>query len=135
MKDKQEHAIVKENIAVPPQEQTVSVVSGKAEDLVSFSLSPGATVSGSFTVTGVVRNAYFFEGNILINILDADKQVLKKGRGTATSDWMTTGPVSFTAVIDVTGLQTGNGFIQISNDNPSGDSTKDRSIYMPVIIQ
>ncbi len=135
MKDKQEHEALLQSESVGSPQESLLAISGNVQDLVSFSVPSGATVSGPLAVNGSVQNAYFFEANIRVNILDANKNMLKEGHGTATSEWMTTDPVSFTANIDFTGLQSGNGFIQIMNDNPSGDPTKDKSIYIPVVIQ
>lgn len=105
------------------------------DDLIEFSVKPGSTVSGKMTVTGTVKNAYFFEANISINLLDANQNVLKAGYGTATTDWMTTGPVSFTANIDATGLS-GFGYIEIQNDDPSdGEGGPAKIILIPVIFQ
>jgi hypothetical protein len=105
------------------------------DDLVSFSINPGQKVSGPMNVTGVIKGGYFFEANILINILDANKNVLKKGYGTATTDWMTSGPVTFTALIDFTGLNSGPGYIEIQNDDPSdGEGGPAKKILIPVII-
>lgn len=114
---------------------TIPMVTGNKDDLVLFSIAPGSKVSGTMTATGSVKNAYFFEANIGVNILDANKNLLKAGNGTATTDWMTSGPVSFTTSLNFTGLPAGPGFIEIKNDNPSGDPTKDKSIFIPVVIQ
>lgn len=110
------------------------VVTGNAADLVSFSVAPGAHVSGVMTVNGSVKNAYFFEANIIVNILDANQNVLRTGHGTATTDWMTVDPVSFTANLDFTGLATGPGFIEIHNDNASALPQNDKHILVPVSI-
>ena len=114
-----------------PTNNTITI---KNVDLVSFSIAPISQVSGVMNVTGTVKNGYFFEGNIILNILDSNKNLLKTGHGTATIDWMTSGPVSFDATLDFTGLPTGPGYIQIHNDNASGLPEYDKSILIPVII-
>ncbi len=86
-------------------------------------------------VSGIVKNAYFFEGNILLNVLDQNKNVLKTGHGSAITDWMTSGPVSFQGIIDTLGLPTGAAYIEIRNDNPSGMPENNKSILIPVVIQ
>jgi hypothetical protein len=109
---------------------------GNKDDLVSFSFNPGQKVSGSMNVTGVIKGGYFFEANVLINILDVNKNVLKNGYGTATTDWMTSGPVTFTTLIDFTGLNSGPGYIEIQNDDPSdGEGGPAKKILIPVIIE
>ncbi|MDP9249152.1 MAG: Gmad2 immunoglobulin-like domain-containing protein [bacterium] len=109
-------------------------IEGNKDDLINFSVKPGDTVSGILNFTGSVKNAYFFEGNIGINILDENKKVLKRGNAMATTDWMTVEPVSFSGSIDLTGLPTGPGYIQIANDNPSDRRDLDKFIYIPVTI-
>ena len=110
-------------------------ISGNKDDLVSFSILPGSKVSGIIKLSGSVKNAYFFEGNILVNIVDTNEKVLKVGHGTATSEWATTGPVSFEATLDFSGLPKGSAYIEIRNDNPSGISANDKSILIPVNIE
>src|SRR5687767_7701322 len=90
-------------------------IEGNTEDLVYFSVSPNDDVSGILNFSGTVKNAYFFEANIGINILDQNKKLLKAGYGTATTDWMTSGPVSFEGTIDLTSLPEDLSYIQIAN--------------------
>lgn len=108
---------------------------GNKEDLVSFSVKPRDTVSGVLNLSGSVKNAYFFEANIVIKLLDQNQNVLKEGNGMATTDWMTVEPVSFTSTIDATGLS-GKGFILIQNDDPSdGEGGPAKKIMIPVVFQ
>ena len=119
------------NISAVPAE---SKIEGNKDDLISFSVSSGDAVSGVLNFSGTVKGAYFFEGNIGVAILDGNKKLLKQGHGDSTSDWMTTGPVSFAGAIDLTGLPPGPGYIEISNDNPSDRRDLDKFIYIPIII-
>lgn len=117
------------------QEQAVSVMGPNKDDLLALSISPGSTVTGEFVLEGIVKNAYFFEGNISVDLLDADQNVLKAGYGTATTDWMTVEPVTFTANLDATGLS-GPGYIKIQNDDPSdGEGGPAKIILVPVVFQ
>jgi hypothetical protein len=107
---------------------------GNKEDLVSLSVKEGESVSGILDITGAVKNAYFFEGNIIVGLLDANQNILKSGNGIATTDWMTTNPVSFTSKIDTTGLS-GEGYILIQNDDPSGgEGGPAKKILIPVVF-
>jgi hypothetical protein len=115
-------------------QQTNGTIQGNKDDLVSFSTLPNTEVEGVISYLGVVKGGYFFEGNILVNILDANKKVLVKNSGTAKDDWMTTGPVKFEGYLDFSGLPKGPAFIEIHNDNPSGLAANDKSILIPVII-
>ena len=127
-------------IDISGSESTLVTVSlpqtiGGTGDLVAFSISPGSKISGKVVAIGRIQGGYFFEGNIMVKILDANKNLLKTGNGTATSDWMTVKPVAFTATVDVTGIPSGPGYIRLENDNPSGDPAKDKYIDIPVTFQ
>lgn len=112
-----------------------SGVLGNKDDLVSFSVSSGERVSGLVPYKGAVKGGYFFEANILINILDANKKRIKAGHATATGEWMTAEPVSFEGKLDFTGLPKGSAYIEIHNDNASGLPEYDKSILIPVVIE
>jgi Immunoglobulin-like domain of bacterial spore germination len=116
-------------------ETTSTEILGNKADLVSFSVLPGSKVSGLVAYKGVIKGAYFFEANILVNILDANKNVLKQGNAMATTDWMTAEPVSFEGKLDFTGLTKGPGFIEIHNDNASGLPENDKSVFVPIVIE
>ncbi len=111
-----------------------SIIEGNKQDLISFSILPNSEVKGLMSYRGVVQGAYFFEANILINILDSNKNVLKKSNAIATTDWMTAGPVSFEGNIDFSNLPKGPAYIEIHNDNASGLPKNDKSILIPIII-
>ena len=122
------------------QEQTSvdkndSQISGNKDDLVSFSILPNSKVHGVVSYQGIVKGGYFFEGNILINILDINKNFLKKSHANATTDWMTAGPVNFEGNIDFSLFQKGPAYLEIHNDNASGLPEHDKSIFIPIIIE
>jgi hypothetical protein len=118
---------IKDEVKIPE-------ILGNKGDLLSFSVIAGGTIANGMKVSGIVKNGYFFEANILVNVLDANKTLLKSGHGTAITDWMTVGPVSFESNLDLSGLTPGAGFIEIHNDNASGLPANDKSILIPVII-
>lgn len=111
-------------------------VLGKKEDLVSFTIAPGSTMpKGILSYRGSIKGAWFFEANILINILDANKNVIKASNAVAKTDWMTVDPVEFEGNIDFTGLPAGPAYFEIHNDNASGEPQFDKFIQIPIIIQ
>jgi hypothetical protein len=110
-------------------------VMGDKSNLVSFSILPGSKVYGIKSYRGSVKGGYFFEGNILINVLGLDKQVLKNSNAMATSEWMTAGPVKFEGNIDFTNLPKGPAYVEIHNDNASGLPENDKSILIPIVIE
>lgn len=116
-------------------ESTLKKVLGNKDDLIAFSILPSSKVHGILSYQGMIEGGYFFEGNILINILSTDKKVLKRSNGIAKSEWMTTGPVKFEGNIDFSGLTKGPAYLEIHNDNASGLPKNDKSILIPIIIE
>jgi len=109
---------------------------GNVEDLVDFSIRPNTVVpKGILSYRGSIKGGYFFEANIMINILDANKNVLKASNAVAKTEWMTAGPVEFEGNIDFTGLPAGPAYFEIHNDNASGLPENDKSILIPIILQ
>jgi len=129
-------------VTVAPVDEVVVVddsqnraITGNINDLVSFSILPNTKVSGILSYKGIIKNAYFFEANILINILDNDKNLLLASNATATSDWMTVEPVAFEGNIDFTTLPKGLAYLEIHNDNASALPENDKSVLIPIIIE
>ncbi|MDQ3075805.1 MAG: Gmad2 immunoglobulin-like domain-containing protein [bacterium] len=111
-------------------------MSGNVADLVSFSIKPNTKVpKGILSYRGSIKGAYFFEANILINILDANKKLLKASNAMATTEWMTVEPVEFEGNISFAGLPSGPAYFEIHNDNPSGLPENDKSVLIPIIIE
>ncbi len=118
------------------KEKVLDRISGNKDDLISFSISPDSKVKGIISYSGVVKGGYFFEGNILVNVLDGNKKVILKGHGTATGDWMTDKTVDFEGNIDFTNLKKGQAYIEIQNDDPSdGEGGPAKKIFIPIIIE
>ena len=109
---------------------------GKTEDLISFSIASGTKVpKGILSYRGEIKGGWFFEANIQINILDANKNVLKASNAVAKTDWMTAEGVEFEGNIDFTGLPAGPAYFEIHNDNASGLPEHDKFIQIPIVIQ
>ena len=127
--------VVENNNTTIKQENKNIEILGNKLDLVSFSIIPGSKVSGVMSYRGSVKGGYFFEANILINILDVNKKVLKASNAAAMGNWMTSEPVLFEGNIDFTGLTKGPAYFEIHNDNASGLTENDKSILIPIIIE
>jgi len=108
---------------------------GNKDDLISFSIEPNTKVHGILSYRGTIKGGYFFEANILIRVLDIDKNVLVASNAVAKGDWMTSGPVDFEGNIDFTGLPKGPAYFEIHNDNASGLPEYDKSILIPIIVE
>ncbi len=112
----------------------VPAITGNTADLISFSIAPGADVEGTVTATGSLKGAYFFEARAQGMILDASKNIVARFPIDATSSWLTSDGVAFTAVIDASQAVPGPGYIRLQNDNPSGDPIRDKYVDIPVVF-
>lgn len=118
-----------------PEVSDKGSILGNKDDLISFSIIPGAKVNGLVSYRGSIKGGYFFEGNILINVLDSGKKVLIKSNAVASTDWMTEKPVEFEGYLDLSNTPNGKAYIEIHNDNASGLPENDKSILIPIIIE
>ncbi len=119
---------------------STSAISGTGvSDLIEFSIAPGQTVSDRVAITGKISGAYFFEGSMPFDILDASGQKTTVGPGyaTATTEWMTAGAVSFSATVDFTNATPGLAYIRIAQDDPSGGESgrEPRFVLIPIVVQ
>lgn len=115
-------------------------VLGNYQDFISFDPSPRSEVSGKIVATGVIKGGYFFEGNVIVRVLDATMKEIGAGTDThATTDWMTAGPITFKTTIDFTSMPKGPGYIKIQADDPRDASERGnapvKQILVPVIIK
>ncbi len=110
-------------------------ITGNKTDLVSFSIPAGSKVTGVVSFLGIVKGGYFFEANILVNILDQNKTLIRQSNAIAMTDWMTAEPVTFEGSLDFGGLPKGKAYIEIHNDNASGLPEHDKNILIPIVIE
>jgi len=122
-------------------EDFTNEILGNKDDLVSFSIKPGQNVSGKMTISGEISGGYFFEGSLPVYILDANKNRTKFGPGhaTATSEWMTNGPVSFAADFDFNSMPNGVAYIELLEDDPRDEIERGndpiKQILIPIVIE
>ncbi|PIZ87091.1 hypothetical protein COX93_02190 [Candidatus Nomurabacteria bacterium CG_4_10_14_0_2_um_filter_30_12] len=109
-------------------------------DLISFSILPNQKVSGKMKAVGQLKGGYFFEGNLPISILDANKQKTSygPGYGQATSDSYTSGPVSFEVNFDFSTIPVGNYYIKMTQNDPRNIEERKgavpKEIFIPIIV-
>ncbi len=110
---------------------------GQQDDLILVAApSDNQVLTSPVSIHGVARGNWFSEAVFPIKLVDADGNVLATGQGQATGDWMTTDFVPFTATLTYdTAPTTSCGTLILSNDNPSGDPAKDKSLEIPVNIE
>ncbi len=91
------------------------------------------TIKSPVVITGnVTGGGWFFEASFPIKIVDANGAVLGQGIAQANADWMSTGTVPFSAVINFKASKTATGTIVLSKDNPSGLPEHDMSFSVPI---
>ncbi len=93
------------------------------------------TISSPVSISGEAKGPWYFEAVFPITITDANGKELGKGQAQATSDWMTTDWVPFTAMITFKKPTTSIGRIIFHKDNPSGLPENDREEIMIVKFQ
>ena len=111
--------------------------SGQYSDLIRVA-SPidNETLTSPVAISGVARGTWYSEAVFPVSLLDADGNTVATGQAHATGDWMTTDFVPFTATLTYTAVPTTScGTLVLSNDNPSGDPAKSKSVEIPVNIE
>jgi hypothetical protein len=97
---------------------------------------PGSTVISPVTVRGKARGAWFFEGEVTLQLLDRERNVLAQGFATAQSNWMTNdfvpfeGTLTFESRPDVT-----EGMLVVKRNNPSDNRDLDEAMEFPVVFR
>lgn len=108
-----------------------------ADTIIVHSPTIDAAVSSPLTITGEARGPWYFEASFPITLTDWDGKIIAQGHAEATSDWMTTDFVPFTATLTFTTPIPGDpaknrGTLILKNDNPSGDPSRDKYLEIPV---
>lgn len=100
---------------------------------------PEGVVTSPLTITGQARGSWYFEASFPVMLTNWDGLIIAEGPATASSDWMTSEFVPFTASLTYTNpYKAGDpdfmkrGTLILKNDNPSGLPENDRAIEIPV---
>jgi len=94
---------------------------------------PNTKVTSPLTVKGTAPANWFFEGQIHLKLVDANKKVIAgaAGKEVTPGSWMEDKPVEFEGTIQFA-TTAKNGFLIIENDNPSGLSENQKTFEIPV---
>lgn len=93
----------------------------------------GAAVTSPLTMSGKARGNWYFEASAPVALLDSNGAVIAQGFITANGDWMTADFVPFTGSLTFPDQPAGStGTLVLSNDNPSGDPTRQKTLDIPV---
>lgn len=98
-----------------------------------ISPKPNTVITSPVKISGSVSGTWFFEGQIISRIVDADGTVLGQGPLVASGDWMTTSSVPFSGIIPFNVPNSKTGFVVIEADNPSGQDNPP-SFKIPVLF-
>jgi len=96
--------------------------------------SSGQEISSPLAVEGEARGSWFFEAQFPITITDEQGNILGSAAAIAQSDWMTEDFVPFNAEIAFFAQTIRNGFLVLTNDNPSGLPENQKQIKIPVVF-
>jgi hypothetical protein len=96
----------------------------------------GQTVSTPFTVRGQAPGSWFFEGQLVGKLLDANGNLLTTAPLMADGEWMTTETVTFEGAMSYSSPSTPTeAILRIENDNPSGLEEMQKFAEFPVVLQ
>jgi hypothetical protein len=102
---------------------------------------PDTTLScdSDVIITGKARGTWYFEASFPIQISNAGGTIIGEGHAEALTDWMTNDFVAFKSTIPVHSCIDGHvpydAFVDLHNDNPSGDPAKGKSLSIPVLFK
>ena len=100
------------------------------------SITPGDVISSPLNITGKAKG-WYFEGSFPVSLVDGDGLIIANGIAQAKGDWMTSEFIPFEAKIVFTKPANSNAFgdrgsLILKKDNPSGMTTYDASIEIPI---
>ncbi len=105
-------------------------------DVIVFSPKENEAVTSPIKILGKAKGSYFFEAVFPINLVDSSGNVISTNHAQAIGDWMVPGFVNFSSEITYdNATNTGRAMLVFKNDNPSGDSARDKYFYVPVILK
>jgi len=97
---------------------------------------PGATLVSPAVVRGQARGGWFFEGEITLQLLDGERNVLARGFATAQANWMTNDFVPFEGTLTFESRPgVTEGVLVVKNNNPSDNRDLDEAMEIPVVFR
>ncbi len=101
--------------------------------IATSSLKAGQLVQPPLRLEGTVTGGgWFFEATFPIRIVDADGTVLGTTTARAEGDWVSTGTVPWSAMLDFGAAHSATGTVVFMSDNPSGDPAKAKVFSVPI---
>lgn len=116
------------------QEQKPVYKNASENDIVISAPTPHETLGSIINITGRARGQWYFEASFPIVIENKEGVVIGQGVGTADGEWMTEEFVPFNATITLLTPYTGTATLILKKDNPSGETSRDASVKIPISI-
>lgn len=93
-------------------------------------------VTSPIQIKGKVVGNWFFEGSFPVELLNSNGEVIATATASTPEDWATTSVIDFSAtLVYPKATSTDRGLIILKNDNPSGDPSRDKKDFIPVILK
>ena len=122
---------------IQPTQQNQTLQKQTVEGILVTAPQSNSQISSPITITGSVNNGGWagFEGQVgTVQLLDIKGNKIGDGVLKATTDWTKT-PVQFESTIIFQSKFKGAATLLFSNENPSGDPSKDEKFGLPVVIK
>ncbi|MFZ3019937.1 MAG: Gmad2 immunoglobulin-like domain-containing protein [Minisyncoccia bacterium] len=98
-----------------------------------FFPTPGIVVATPISFSGEAKGNWYFEGSFPVEVRDLTGKVVARAVARSEGDWMTDKFVPFEDEIAVPlSVDTGNLFLVLKKDNPSGDPERDEEVVIPI---
>lgn len=120
--------IVKKGVAI-------TYKNASADKIVIDTPTPGAVTGKTFSIKGKARGNWYSEAVFPVLVLDMSGKTLTQVQAHADGEWMTEALSPWTANVTVPDSYTGAATIVVTNDNPSGDPSRDASASFPITIE
>lgn len=115
----------------------VEVIDNKALNTDPVILSPDLSrpLTSPVTIAGEARGFWFFEAVFPAKLIDSNGNLVATGTAKAKGEWMTTEFVPFTLVMNFKNPSTKTGELILIKDNPSGLTSQNQEVRLPVFFQ
>lgn len=123
--------------AATPQPSTTpppatNFTSTKGVQVTVYAPSSGGKVASPVAVIGEVPGNWSFEASFPVDLKDSTGKVIATTNAHVLGNWMTSSLVPFSASLTYSGSPSGNGTLVLRKDNPSGQSSNDDQVTIPV---
>lgn len=112
-----------------------TIASSTNEKVKLLNLKENQTIASPFTLRGEARGTWFFEASFPIEVRDGNNKPILIQAVQTKEDWMTEKFVPFTTILTFTKPTTSTGTIILRKDNPSGETSRDESVTIPIIFK